>query len=47
MANHAPRLLLNTLAPAGQEELARIQEYVLAAYGQAPDPRPPLRPFFI
>jgi hypothetical protein len=47
MANHAPRLLLNTLTPAGQEELARIQELVLAAYGQAPDAKPPLKPLFV
>jgi hypothetical protein len=47
MANHAPRLLLNTLAPAGQDELARIKEHVLAAYGQEPDDGPPLRPLFL
>jgi hypothetical protein len=47
MANHAPRLLLNTLAPAGQHELDRIQKLVLAAYGQEPDPGPPLRPLFV
>jgi hypothetical protein len=47
MANHAPRLLLNTLAPAGQDELARIQGLVLAAFGQEPDPRPPLQPLFV
>ena len=47
MANHAPRLLLNTLAPAGQDELARIQELVLAAFGQKPDPAPPLQPLFV
>ena len=47
MANHAPRLLLNTLAPAGQEELARIERHVLAAFGQEPDPRPPLKPLFV
>lgn len=47
MANHAPRLLLNTLAPAGQDELARIQDLVLAAYGQEPDHGPPLRPLFV
>ena len=42
MANHAPRLLLNTLAPAGQDELNRIQELVLAAYGQEPNLGPRL-----
>jgi hypothetical protein len=47
MANHAPRLLLNTLAPAGQEELARIQEYVLAAYDEEPDHGPTLKPLFV
>jgi hypothetical protein len=47
MANHAPRLLLNTLAPAGKEELARIQGLVLAAYGQEPRPGSPLQPLFI
>ena len=47
MANHAPRLLLNTLAPAGQKELARIQELVLAAFGQEPDSGPPLQPLFV
>jgi hypothetical protein len=47
MANHAPRLLLNTLAPAGQDELNRIQEHVLAAFGQRSNPEPPLRPLFI
>jgi hypothetical protein len=47
MANHAPRLLLNTLAPAGQDVLARIQELVLIAYGQEPDSRPSLQPLFV
>jgi hypothetical protein len=47
MANHAPRLLLNTLAPAGQDELARIQEHVLSAFDQVPDLKPPLRPLFV
>jgi hypothetical protein len=47
MANHAPRLLLNTLAPAGKDELARIQEWVLAAFGQEPGPQPPVQPLFV
>jgi hypothetical protein len=47
MANHAPRLLLNTLAPAGKEELARIEALVLAAYGKEPRGDPPLQPLFI
>jgi hypothetical protein len=47
MANHAPRLLLNTLAPAGQDELARIQEIVLSAFGQEPNRRPSLKPLFV
>jgi hypothetical protein len=47
MANHAPRLLLSTLAPAGKEELARIQGLVLAAFGQEPRSGPPLQPLFV
>ena len=47
MANHAPRLLLNTLAPAGQDELARIQDLVLAAYGEASEDTPLLKPLFV
>jgi hypothetical protein len=47
MANHAPRLLLNTLAPAGKDELSRIQELVLAAFGQETGAGPPLQPLFI
>jgi hypothetical protein len=47
MANHAPRLLLSTLAPAGQDELARIQARVLAAFDCTPEQRPPLKPPFI
>jgi hypothetical protein len=47
MANHAPRLLLNTLAPAGKDELSRVQERVLAAFEQGPDPTPPQQPLFV
>jgi hypothetical protein len=47
MANHAPRLLLNTLAPAGQEELARIQALVLEGLGQDPGLGPSLQPLFV
>ena len=47
MANHAPRLLLNTLAPDGQIELDRIERYVLAAFGQKPDLGPPLKQLFV
>ena len=47
MANHAPRLLLNTLAPAGKDELARIRERVLAAFDQEPRSEPPLQPLFV
>jgi hypothetical protein len=47
MANHAPRLLLNTLAPAGREELARIRERVLAAFGQEGASERPLQPLFV
>jgi hypothetical protein len=47
MANHAPRLLLNTLVPAGKDELARIRQRVLAAFGQAPGLEPPLQPLFV
>jgi hypothetical protein len=47
MANHAPRLLLNTLAPIGKEELARIEALVLASYDQEPHPGPRLQPLFV
>jgi hypothetical protein len=47
MANHAPRLLLNTLAPAGKDELARIQERVMAAYDQELGTAPPLQPLYV
>jgi hypothetical protein len=32
LANHAPRLLLNTVVPEGQEEIRRIRELVLTAF---------------
>ena len=33
LRNHMPRLLLNTLAPEGKEELLQIRRLVLAAFG--------------
>ena len=33
LRNHLPRLLLNTLAPAGKEELSQIRSLVLEAFG--------------
>jgi len=37
LRNHMPRLLLNTLAPQGQEELRQVRDLVLADFGLAPD----------
>jgi len=36
LANHMPRLWLNTLVPKGQEELAQVQQLVLAAFEDVP-----------
>ena len=49
MANHIPRLLLNTLAPDGREELERIRHLVIAAFGgeQGGEPEPILQPLFV
>ena len=50
LANHLPTLLLGTLAPQGQDELAAIRDLVLAAYGldaAAPASRGPTRPRFV
>mgnify|MGYP007030148339 CR=1 FL=1 len=33
LANHIPRLLLNTLAPEGRAELEEVRRRVIAAYG--------------
>ena len=45
--NHAPRLLLNTLAPEGPEEIAAIYRLVVDALDGDTDPRPLVRPEFI
>jgi hypothetical protein len=49
MANHTPRLLLQTLAPDGKAELERIRRIVVAAWDedQASDPEPTLQPLFV
>ncbi len=48
MADAMPRLLLNTLAPAGKEELRRIQALVVTAMGShEPEPKSILQPLFI
>jgi len=36
LRNHIPRLLLNTLAPQGREELEKVRELVLAEFGMEP-----------
>lgn len=36
LANHMPRLLLNTLTPEGKKELDEIRKTVLAAFGKEP-----------
>ena len=49
MANHLPRLLLNTLAPHGQAELRETRELVLRMLGQEGegDTSPPIQPSFL
>jgi hypothetical protein len=48
MANHTPRLLLNTLAPHGKEELERIRRLVFAAFGEEQgEVEPVLHPLFV
>jgi hypothetical protein len=49
LANHTPRLLLSTLTPHGQEELARIRQLVIASYtdGQSRDSDSVLHPLFV
>jgi hypothetical protein len=47
MANHAQQLLLHTLSPLGEEELARVRELVVQSYDPNAQPRPLLRPAFV
>ena len=47
--NHSPRLLLNTIVPAGQKALAQIRRLVVAAYApdQTDTPHTTLQPLFV
>ncbi|NKB70076.1 MAG: hypothetical protein GKR89_23635 [Candidatus Latescibacteria bacterium] len=47
LRNHIPRLLLGTLAPQGQEELAQIHRLVLEAYAMEAGPELTLGPLFV
>lgn len=49
LANHIPRLLLNTMVPEGQDELREIHRLALQAFGEAPDESGPrlLQPLFV
>lgn len=48
MANHTPRLLLQTLAPMGQDEVRRITGLVLSTLGESsPEVSPPIQPIFV
>ena len=47
LANHMPRLLLNTLSPAGKDELRQVTALVLAAFGAQASHEPVLQPLFL
>lgn len=49
LANHISRLVLNTLVPDGQTELAQVRQLVITtlADGQAQEITPPLKPLFV
>lgn len=47
LANHAPRLLLNTIVPQGKEEVARVQQLVSAAFGVQVTDTAGLQPLFV
>lgn len=48
-ANHAPRLLLHTMAPSGRQELMKVLSLIRKAYGcdDTDRPTPPLQPMFV
>lgn len=46
--NHIPRLLLNTISPEGKQELLRLRQLVLDAYGgKVDEDQAPLQPLFV
>jgi hypothetical protein len=46
--NHIPRLLLNTISPEGKQEVMRLRQLVLEAYGsQAEGEQTLLQPLFV
>lgn len=49
LANHIPRLLLNTMIPEGRDELKEIHRRTLQAFGEKPDEGDPLffQPLFV
>lgn len=47
LANHAPRLLLNTIVPQGKEEIEQVRQYVSEAFASAVDGTAGLQPLFV
>jgi hypothetical protein len=48
LANHVPRLLLDTLVPQGRDEVEAVRRLVLEGYGAAPEPgEAARRPLFV
>lgn len=47
LANHAPRLLLNTIVPQGKEEVEQVQRLVQAAFASTAERATGLQPLFV
>ena len=47
LANHAPRLLLNTIVPQGKEAIDQVRKFVQAAYLSATEDTTGLQPLFV
>jgi hypothetical protein len=47
LANHAPRLLLNTIVPQGKEEIEQVRQYVSEAFASGSDGTTGLQPLFV
>jgi len=47
LANHMPRLLLNTVVPQGKEEVEQVQRLVQAAFASTAERATGLQPLFV
>ncbi len=47
LANHAPRLLLNTIVPQGKEEVEQVRQFVQAAFESTAERVTGLQPLFV